>query len=151
MSRVCSVDVWMLTFLSTLLAFSYGGNLASVSQHWLGWPITISLCSAVISLLSLEIAAPRLPTPESIKGARRLALYITAFIIGVILNYAITPVAIGSRGFRIAIFLIFGLPFFVWLLNHVRQHQATARLILGICTFVLGATYLAAALLSPTQ
>jgi hypothetical protein len=152
MSKVCSLDVWLLTFLSSLLAFSYASEVAPVSQRWIGWPITISLCSAVISLVSLEITARRLPTPESIKGARRAALYVAAFIVGVILNYAITPVRVGPRSFRIGIFVVFGLPFFIWLLGHIRQHhQATARLMVGISTLVLGVLYLAATVLPPTQ
>jgi hypothetical protein len=151
-SKVCSLDVWLLTFLSAVLALSYGAEMASVSLQWIGWPVTISLCSAVVSLVSLEIATRRLPTPENIKGARRVALYVAAFVVGIGLNYAVTPVRIGSRGFRISIFVVLGLPFFVWTLNHVRQqHRRMARAVVGACTLLLGALYLAATLLSPTQ
>jgi preprotein translocase subunit Sec61beta len=151
-SKVCSADVWLLTFLGTLLIFSYGAGVIATPEQWVGWPITISLCSAVVSLVGLEIAARRLPTPQAIKGMRRAALYIAAFVIGIILNYAITPVRTGSRGFRVGIFMIFGLPFFVWLLDHVRKHhQARPRLIVVLCTLVLAVFYLAATMLSPTQ
>jgi hypothetical protein len=134
-SKVCSLDVWLLTFLSALLVLSFGTEAASTTQQWVRWPVTISLGSVAISLVSLEIAARRLPVPAEMKGARRAALYIAAFIIGIVLNYAITPAAVGSPGFRIGILLIFGLPFFVWLAGHVWQHhQATARVVVAICT-----------------
>jgi hypothetical protein len=151
-SKVCSVDVWLMTFLGALLVFSYASTIAPAPYEWVMWPVTVSLCSAMVSAVTLEVAVWRLPTPQSLKGLRRAILYVACFVIGIILIYAITPIRIGSRGFRISIFLVFGLPLFVWLVGHTRKHhEAMSRRILGICTLAMAVLYLFAALVSPTE
>lgn len=148
-SGACALDVWLLTFLGVLLAFSYLSNVAPPSYDWLQWPITISLCSTLISVVSFETAARRLSTPATISALRRMVVYIAAFIIGVILPYAVMPLPIASRTFRMGVLAVFGLPLFIWLFAHARRHdRSPVRAVVAACTVGLAGLYTLAALLS---
>jgi hypothetical protein len=59
---------------------------------------------------------------EIVVGARRVLLFISTLVIGVILDYAITPESLGPRGFRMGVLALFGLPLFAWLFTHLIYH-----------------------------
>jgi len=113
----------MPTYLGALLLFSYASLLAPPPYQWVHWPAAVSLLAVLVSAVVLEIATRWLATPPNVVGLRRGVLYIAAVVIGVILDYAITLDAMGPRGFRIGVFLLFGAPLFAWLFSHLAQHR----------------------------
>jgi hypothetical protein len=116
----------MPTYLGALLLFSYASLLAPPPYAWVHWPVTVSLLAVLVSAVVLKIGTRRLATPPNVVGLRRGVLYIAALVIGVILDYAITLDAIGPRGFRIGVFLLFGAPLFAWLFFHLAKHRGTS-------------------------
>ncbi|MBK5260313.1 MAG: methyltransferase domain-containing protein [Thermoanaerobaculia bacterium] len=154
--RICVLDVWLPTFLGSLLAFSYVSSRASAPYEWIHWPGSVSLFAVSISLVVLEIAVRRLHTPQTVIGSRRLLLYFAALIIGVILDYAVMVEAMGPRSFRVGVFLIFGLPLFVWLFGHIHYHHRygtsaggkVAQIVVFVSACLLLAFFVAATVLT---